>query len=110
MSDLDFSDFFAKAFTDGRVPYDYQCRLAELPCESRLINIPTGLGKTAAVVLAWLYNRVYLKSEKWPRRFASSPEAIFQSLRRTAAAMLFPIGHHDFRLLEKVTLQHPKQL
>jgi len=68
MSDLDFSDFFAKAFSDGRVPYDYQCRLAELPCESRLINIPTGLGKTAAVVLAWLYNRVYLKPEKWPRR------------------------------------------
>ena len=68
MSDLDFSNFFAKAFSDRREPYDYQCRLAELPCESRLINIPTGLGKTAAVVLAWLYNRVYLKSEKWPRR------------------------------------------
>jgi len=27
-------------------------------CESRLIEIPTGLGKTAAVVLAWLWNRV----------------------------------------------------
>jgi len=65
MSDLDFSDFFAKAFSDGRVPYDYQCRLAVdnslegcrplhpissavFPCESQLINIPTGLGKTAA--------------------------------------------------------------
>jgi len=29
-------------------------------CNSRLINIPTGLGKTAAVVLAWLWNRVQL--------------------------------------------------
>jgi hypothetical protein len=27
------------------------------PCKSRLINIPTGLGKTAAVMLAWLWNR-----------------------------------------------------
>jgi CRISPR-associated endonuclease/helicase Cas3 len=28
-------------------------------CQSQLINIPTGLGKTAAVVLAWLWNRAY---------------------------------------------------
>jgi CRISPR-associated endonuclease/helicase Cas3 len=40
----------------------------DLTCRSLLINIPTGLGKTAAVVLAWLWNRVHLKSEKWPRR------------------------------------------
>lgn len=50
------------------MPYDYQARLAALPCESRLINIPTGLGKTAAVVLAWLYNRVHLQDAKWLRR------------------------------------------
>lgn len=66
----------------GNPPYDFQSRLAcgergDRPeqewleggaaCESRLINIPTGLGKTAAVVLAWLWNRVELKSD-WPRR------------------------------------------
>ena len=43
-------------------PYDYQRRLAGgdagRPCESQLINVPTGLGKTAAVVLAWLWNRL----------------------------------------------------
>jgi CRISPR-associated endonuclease/helicase Cas3 len=33
-----------------------------------LIDVPTGLGKTAAVVLAWLWNRVHEKSESWPRR------------------------------------------
>ena len=27
-------------------------------CESMLIDVPTGFGKTAAVVLAWLWNRV----------------------------------------------------
>jgi CRISPR-associated endonuclease/helicase Cas3 len=37
-------------------------------CKSRLINIPTGLGKTAAVVLAWLWNRVQQKRTEWPRR------------------------------------------
>src|SRR5439155_23515597 len=46
-------------------------------CRSRLINIPTGLGKTAAVVLAWLWNRLFssrysqpttINSSQWPRR------------------------------------------
>jgi len=38
------------------------------PCRSQLINIPTGLGKTAAVVMAWLWNRVALQRSDWPRR------------------------------------------
>jgi hypothetical protein len=33
---LDFTRFFQSAFKDERQPYDYQ---------SRLISIPTGLGK-----------------------------------------------------------------
>jgi len=37
-------------------------------CRSQLIHIPTGLGKTAAVVLAWLWNRVHLQDRRWPRR------------------------------------------
>lgn len=67
MNPPDFKTFFAEA-TKNREPYDYQCRLAAAPCESRLINIPTGLGKTAAVVLAWIYNRVIRKDPAWPRR------------------------------------------
>jgi CRISPR-associated endonuclease/helicase Cas3 len=42
--------------------------LTGTPCESRLIDVPTGLGKTAAVVMAWLWNRVYREDENWPRR------------------------------------------
>ena len=76
-----FNQFFHKA--TGNTPYGYQCRLACGPqasadnqatlttgtdCQSQLINIPTGLGKTAAVVFAWLWNRVHLGSENWPRR------------------------------------------
>jgi CRISPR-associated endonuclease/helicase Cas3 len=78
---LQFDAFFRSATVNS--PYDYQCRLAcgddarlEKPemliagcdCRSLLINIPTGLGKTAAVVLAWLWNRVQLQNPKWPRR------------------------------------------
>jgi CRISPR-associated endonuclease/helicase Cas3 len=64
--------FFQKVFGDTCSPYDYQIRLAGgddgTDCHSQLINIQTGLGKTAAVVLAWLWNRVQLQNPKWPRR------------------------------------------
>ena len=68
-------DVFFHAATGYR-PYDYQRRLAGCddgrPCESLLINIPTGLGKTAAVVMAWLWNRVAhphaTHRDTWPRR------------------------------------------
>jgi len=84
---MNFTDFFAVA--TGHKPFGYQCRLAcgdrprregdwlkgNTDCESKLINIPTGLGKTAAVVLAWLWNRFQIRNPKaeirnseWPRR------------------------------------------
>ena len=70
MSRLQFDTFFQKA--TGNSPYDYQSRLAGsdsgATCNSQLINIPTGLGKTAAVVLAWLWNHVQLRNPEWPRR------------------------------------------
>lgn len=76
-------DGFFQAATKKPSPYDYQRRVAcgerngrpeaewlasGTECNSRLINIPTGLGKTAAVVLAWLWNRAHLQNPKWPRR------------------------------------------
>ena len=77
-----FDHFFqmATGFDD---PHDYQKRLAcgehgerrqdewlrdSRACESMLIDIPTGMGKTAAVVLAWLWNRVSKQRKDWPRR------------------------------------------
>ena len=62
---MEFRAFFKAATRDeksqeGHEPYPFQVRLAlseELP---ELIDIPTGLGKTDAVVLGWL----------WRRRFA----------------------------------------
>jgi hypothetical protein len=85
MSNLNFRDVF-RAATGFPEPYAYQCRLAcgpeaspenidslchGTPCRSQLINIPTGLGKTAAAVIAWLCNRVLHRSNShrnpWPR-------------------------------------------
>lgn len=74
MPTSDYHHFFATASGSDREPYEYQSRLADLPCESRLISVPTGLGKTAAVVLAWLWNRqgkvasALAESSPWPRR------------------------------------------
>ena len=89
---MTYDQFFHQA-TEKPFPHGYQCRLACGPdarpdkpeslaggttCQSQLISIPTGLGKTAAVVLAWLWNRVSLPSlhsqpstpnlPPWPRR------------------------------------------
>jgi CRISPR-associated endonuclease/helicase Cas3 len=91
-TELGFDKFF-QAATHHDQPFDYQRRLAcgdrevgeseehrlscGADCASKRINIPTGLGKTAAVVLAWLWNRLLptlnpqsstLNSPQWPRR------------------------------------------
>jgi CRISPR-associated endonuclease/helicase Cas3 len=102
MTTLNYQHFFETATAEdaasediatkksrGPSPYAYQIRLAcgergaesvadaewlvrGASCESRLISVPTGLGKTAAVVLAWLWNRVAHPDsghrETWPRR------------------------------------------
>ena len=78
---MTFREFFKMA--TGHAPYDYQRRLAcgerngrseaewlagGADCSSHLISIPTGLGKTAAVVLAWLWNRLAPTLNPLPRQ------------------------------------------
>lgn len=59
-----FADFFERA--TGRAPYGYQCQLAANGWPDALI-VPTGLGKTAGVALAWMSKRVGNDPET-PRR------------------------------------------
>jgi len=74
MNRLDYDCFFQAA--TGHPPYDYQRSLAGgesgRSCHSQLIKVPTGLGKTAAVALAWLWNDLMSQSatsnDLWPRR------------------------------------------
>jgi len=75
-----FSTFFQGA--TGFTPYRYQMQLAcgavdqnhqnTDGCRSRIIDVPTGLGKTSAVTLAWLWNRLGAEDashrKSWPRR------------------------------------------
>lgn len=62
---MDFAEFFRKA--TGRERYGYQQRLADDPWPDAL-NIPTGLGKTAAVTLAWIFKRRIRNDPVTPRR------------------------------------------
>jgi CRISPR-associated endonuclease/helicase Cas3 len=54
----DFAEFFRRA-TSGNDPFPYQVRLATAERLPALLQAPTGAGKTAAVVLAWLWRRRY---------------------------------------------------
>lgn len=58
----DYAAFFRTA--TGFEPYPYQRRLASRPAE--LMHVPTGMGKTEAVLLAWLWRRRQEEGE--PRR------------------------------------------
>ncbi|MBX3439361.1 MAG: hypothetical protein KF861_17875, partial [Planctomycetaceae bacterium] len=59
-ADSPYVGFFCHAIA-AETPYDYQVRLATSGgTVPYLLNVPTGLGKTAAAILGWL----------WRRRFA----------------------------------------
>ncbi|MBI5000047.1 MAG: DEAD/DEAH box helicase [Euryarchaeota archaeon] len=65
-----YSQFFSVA-TNGSEPYPYQEWLALSDALPQLVDIPTGCGKTAAVVLAWLWRRRFASEDvkkKTPRR------------------------------------------
>lgn len=74
---------FANRDSGGFTPMGWQCRLAcgkdadprdshtlrsGAECGSLLIDIPTGCGKTAGMVLAWIWNRIILNKPGWPKR------------------------------------------
>ena len=63
-------------------------------CESMLIDVPTGFGKTAAVVLAWLWNRVSKRRRDWPRRL------VYCLPMRTLVEQTFRNTNRWFRNLE----------
>lgn len=62
---MKYSDYFRSA--TGHSPYPYQSRLVDEDWPD-ILDVPTGLGKTAAVTLAWLYRRRILKQDSLPRR------------------------------------------
>jgi CRISPR-associated endonuclease/helicase Cas3 len=66
---MEFAEFFKQATTYD--PYPYQTELATADPMPELLDIPTGLGKTAGAILAWLWRRRFADKEiqaKTPRR------------------------------------------
>jgi CRISPR-associated endonuclease/helicase Cas3 len=104
-----FDAFFERA--TGVRPYGYQRRLAEkgLP---PVLTAPTGTGKTAAVILAWLWRRLHLpdaERRKVPRRliFALPQRTLVEQTAREVARWLDNLRDTDVdhaRLIEDVTL------
>jgi len=53
---MKFDEFF-KTATGGNSPYPYQKAIAEGDSIPELLSVPTGVGKTAAAILGWLWRR-----------------------------------------------------
>ena len=64
----EYDDFF-KRLNVGHSAHPWQSELATAPeCVNRLIRVPTGFGKTLGVLTAWMWYRLHLGNERWPRR------------------------------------------
>lgn len=57
---MKFGGFFEHI--TGKKPFPYQLRLGEEPWPT-VIDVPTGLGKTASVIVAWLFKRLQLDAQ-----------------------------------------------
>lgn len=66
MTKCKFNDFFKIA--TGFKPFPYQEKIANKEDFCELIKIPTGAGKTASVVISWLWKRKFSGQEDVPRR------------------------------------------
>jgi CRISPR-associated endonuclease/helicase Cas3 len=84
MGGLASYDRFFEAAT-GRKPFPYQQRLAEADRFPDLLRVETGCGKTAAVVLAWLWRR-HTRHEQTPRRlvYCLPTRALVEQTRESA--------------------------
>jgi CRISPR-associated endonuclease/helicase Cas3 len=80
---MGYRDFFNEAYGKSDDlkfgPYTYQCRLAEEAWPD-LLDVPTGMGKTAAVVLAWLWKRGWRKGRREPQPHTGTPRRLVYCL------------------------------
>ena len=90
-----FRDFFRCATNNH--PYPFQERLAARPIANCAMRVPTGAGKTAAVVLSWLH-RLNQGHPDAPRRMAYClpmrvlVEQTVEKAREWISALKLPVG------------------
>ena len=79
-------------------PYRYQIELAERDAPPSVLEIPTGSGKTQAMLGAWLYQR--LEQDTGPRRlvYALPMRALVEQTRDVAVQMRAKIGNSEQEL------------
>ncbi len=64
-----YRDWFRQLAGDSLAPHAWQEALAsEAAPRSRLVRVPTGMGKTLGVLAAWSWHRLCRADEQWPRR------------------------------------------
>jgi CRISPR-associated endonuclease/helicase Cas3 len=81
----------------GRHPYPYQRRLAADIAFPELMIVPTGLGKTAATILAWLWRRRFAEAnvrESTPRRliYCLPMRSLVEQTRDEVILWLYRLG------------------
>lgn len=91
-----FDELFRRA--TGNAPYPYQCRLAGRATTPALLRVPTGSGKTQAVLLNWLWRRRFQPDEAGrrgtPRRlvYVLPMRALVEQTQRVAEEVLQRLG------------------
>ncbi|MCC7031603.1 MAG: CRISPR-associated endonuclease Cas3'' [Acidobacteria bacterium] len=64
-----FAEWFTRMSGGAAQPYDWQLELAQAgEPTSRLLRVPTGMGKTLGVLAAWSWHRLARNDHRWPRR------------------------------------------
>src|SRR3546814_19391489 len=81
---MKFESFFRSAYGQGAhgplTPFDYQRRLSEECMWPDVVNVPTGLGKTAGVTFAWPYNRCWRSGGRDASSDSSTPTRLIWCL------------------------------
>ncbi|MDZ4849102.1 MAG: CRISPR-associated helicase Cas3' [Pirellulaceae bacterium] len=91
---MNIEEFYKKA--TGYKPYPYQSRLATCIRFPETLSVPTGVGKTAAATLAWLYRRES-KSDATPRRlvYCLPMRTLVEQTEREARRWLGNLGLNE---------------
>lgn len=88
-----FESFFHHA--TGHEPYRYQSALAAADPLPSVLNVPTGCGKTQALIVTWLYQRRALK--RGPRRlvYALPMRTLVEQTHEVATQVRAQLGLED---------------
>ena len=95
-----YDEFFAHA-TRFPKPYDYQRRLALARVLPDILGVPTGVGKTAAIILAWLFRRFFHPDaevrKRTPRRlvYCLPMRTLVEQTERVVRDWVKNLAQHD---------------